>query len=50
MAENKGIDELISDKKGGVLCKLVMEKAYYHLSWDLLAYMMRRMDFVQKMD
>ena len=32
----------------GVLCKLDVEKAYDHVSWDFLMYMLQRCDFSEK--
>jgi hypothetical protein len=32
----------------GLLCKLDMEKAYDHVSWDFLLYMLKRCGFGQK--
>jgi len=40
---NELIDSRIKLGKPGVICKLDMEKAYDHVNWDLLIYVMRTM-------
>ena len=40
---NKLIDSRIKSSKPGFMCKLNIEKAYDHVNWDLLIYVMRRM-------
>lgn len=50
IAENKVVDELIFRQKKRVFCKLDIEKAYDHISWDFFEYIMKRMSFGQKMD
>jgi len=32
----------------GVICKMDLEKAYDHVNWDFLLYMLRRCGFVGK--
>lgn len=32
-------------KKEGIICKLDMEKAYHHVSWDFVDYMLDRLSF-----
>lgn len=48
MTANEVVDDLISGKKEEILCKLDMEKAYDHVSWDFVEYMLKRMGFGQK--
>ena len=45
---NKLIDSRIKSSKPGFMCKLNIEKAYDHVNWDLLIYMMRRMVFRER--
>lgn len=48
MVVNTLVDELISGKKEGILCKFDIEKIYDHVSWNVLEYMMERMGSCQK--
>jgi len=40
---NELIDSRIKARKAEVVCKLDIEKAYDHVNWDFLLYVMRRM-------
>jgi hypothetical protein len=42
---NECIDSRIRYGASEVLCKLDLEKAYDHVNWDLLMYMLRRWGF-----
>lgn len=35
MVANEVVDDLVSSKEKGILYKLDMKKAYYHISWNL---------------
>lgn len=45
MIASELVDELVGLKKEGILCKIDMEKAYDHVCWDFVDYMLRRMSF-----
>ena len=45
---NELVDSRVKSGKPGVVCKLDIEKAYDHLNWDFLLYVMRRMGFGEK--
>ena len=42
------IDSRLKSGVPGVLCKLDVEKAYDHVSWDFLMYMLQRCGFTEK--
>ena len=45
---NEYLDSRIKDNVPGVLCKLDLEKAYDHVNWDFLLYLLRRSGFSEK--
>lgn len=45
---NEVIDARLRNGVLGLLCKLDIEKAYDHVSWDFVLYLMERMGFGQK--
>ena len=42
------INSRLKSRVSGVLCKLDVEKAYDHVSWDFLMYMLQRCGFLEK--
>lgn len=42
------VDDLVGNKRNGVMCKLDMEKAYDHVCWNFVYYMQSRLGFGQK--
>ena len=45
---NEAVDSILRRKENGILCKLDIEKAYDHISWDFLLQIMERMGFGSK--
>lgn len=42
------VDGVVSKGEEGVLCKLDMEKAYDHVYWDFVDYMLERLELAGK--
>lgn len=49
IAANETVDDLLKNKKEGLVCKLDMEKAYDYVNWSFFDYMFNRMDFGVKL-
>ncbi|RVW68827.1 LINE-1 retrotransposable element ORF2 protein [Vitis vinifera] len=45
---NGAIDSLLKRNKSGVLCKMDLEKAYDHINWNFLLFVMQSMGFGEK--
>ena len=45
---NEAIDSMLRSNSLGVLCKLDIEKAYDHVSWNFLPEVLGKMDFGQR--
>uniref|UniRef100_A0A2N9H5P7 Reverse transcriptase domain-containing protein n=1 Tax=Fagus sylvatica TaxID=28930 RepID=A0A2N9H5P7_FAGSY len=45
---NECLDSRLKSNTPGVLCKLDLEKAYDHINWNFLIYMLRRCGFSEK--
>lgn len=45
MATNEVVDDLVASKNEGLICKLSMEKAYNHVSWIFVDYMLDSFGF-----
>jgi hypothetical protein len=43
---NECLDSRVQQGDPGVLCKLDVEKAYDHVSWDFLLYLLTRCGFL----
>ncbi|XP_057489420.1 uncharacterized protein LOC130775285 [Actinidia eriantha] len=48
LVANECVDVWIKSKVPGVICKLDIEKAYDHVSWDFLFYLLERLGFGEK--
>ena len=45
---NEVLDNILKDGLPGVLCKFDIEKAYDHVNWEFLIYLLRRCGFLVK--
>jgi hypothetical protein len=45
---NECLNRMLKSEEPGVLCKLDMEKAYDHVDWNFLLYLLRRCGFREK--
>lgn len=48
LVANAVVDDLINSKRDVILCKLDMEKAYDHASWDFVNYILSRLEFGER--
>lgn len=42
---NETVDDLVMNSKDGLICKVYMEKAYDHVCWNFVDYLLSRMSF-----
>ena len=42
---NEAIDSILKSKRGSIICKLDIEKAYDHVDWSFLLAVMEKMGF-----
>ena len=46
---NEAIDSILRNNRGAILCKLDIEKAYEHVDWSFLCWVMEKMGFGEKL-
>jgi hypothetical protein len=46
---NEWLDSRLRSREPDVMCKMDLEKAYYHVNWDFLFYVLRRWGFRGKL-
>ena len=45
---SKAIDSLQKSNNSGLLCELDIEKAYNHINWNFLLFVLHKMGFMEK--
>ena len=45
---NEAIDSLLKNNDCGILCKLDIKKAYDHVNWNFLSFVLEKMNFGQR--
>ena len=48
LVANEAIDSILRSNGGFILCKLDIEKAYDHVDWSFLCWVMKKMGFGEK--
>ena len=48
LVANEAIDSIVRNNRGALLCKLDIEKAYDHVDWSFLCWVMEKMGFGAK--
>ena len=48
LVANEAVDSILRSNRGAILCKLDIEKAYNHVDWSFLCWVMEKMDFGEK--
>ena len=48
LVANEAIDSIVRNNRGALICKLDIEKAYDHVNWSFLCWVMEKMGFEAK--